>query len=166
MGRDANEGLKGGNLVCIDATRKGDMKSGEWLWSYKINRSASTVSVADGLVYAVDFSCTVFCFDAETGKKYWEYHCVPDSEVSSGWKGRGFCYASPLVADGKLFIRSLKKLYIFATGREARLLGKVDISEGDDGYATPCAVGNTLLLSSVKRLWAVQDKGAVAPAPK
>ena len=90
---------------------------------------------------------------------------MPDSEISSGWNGRGFCYASPLVADGKLFIRTLKKLYIFATGREARLLGKVDISAGDDGYATPCVVGNTLVVSSGKQLWAVEDKGAAAPAP-
>ena len=164
LGRDANEGLQGGNLVCIDATRKGDMKSGEWLWSHKINRSASTVAVADGLVYAVDFGATVYCFDAETGKKYWEYLCVADP--SSGWAGVGHCYASPLVADGKLYIRTLKKLFVFATGREARLLGKVDISGGDEGYATPCAVGNTLFVSSGKQLWAVEDKGAVTPAPK
>jgi len=168
IGTDANGGKEGGNLVCIDATRKGDMKSGEWLWNYKMGRTASTVSIADGLVYVADFGATVYCFDAESGKKYWEYHCVPESEMASGWGGRGsdgsgHCYSSTMVADGKVFITTIKgALYILATGREPKLLGKVDL--GSQDYATPSAVGNTLLVPSGKYLWAVQDKGAVAPA--
>ena len=159
IGEDPTFGPGRGNLVCIDATRKGDFNSGQWLWNYKdMGRSISTVSIADGLVYACDGNSTVHCLDAETGKKYWEYKCL-DAETGNN----NHCWASTMVADGKVFVATRKGLFILATGRESKLLGKVKLPE--DCHATPCAVDKMLFVCAHKHLWAVEDKGVVAPAP-
>ena len=160
IGEDPTFGPGHGNLVCIDATRKGDFTDGQWLWNYKgIGRSISTVSIADGLVYACDTTATVHCLDAETGAKYWEYHCA---NAETGKNNE--CWASTLVADGKVFVASRKGFYILAAGRQPKLLGEVKLPS-EDCHATPCAVDKTLLVCSHKHMWAVEDKGAVAPAP-
>lgn len=162
IGQNAVLGTGRGNLVCIDATRKGDLKAGQWLWNYDgIKRSVSTVSIADGLVYACDVTATVHCLDAQTGQKYWAYPCL-DAETG---RNTNVCWASTVVADGKVFIVTRKGLFILATGREPKLLGTVKLTS-INCYATPCAAGKTLLVCDSKHLWAVEDQGAVAPAPK
>ena len=69
-----------------------------------------------------------------------------------------------MLADGKLFIPTASgTVFVLATGQEAKLLGKVNLAE--ECHATPCVAGTALLLCGNKHLWAVEDKGAVAPAP-
>src|SRR5258706_8394231 len=58
----------------------------------RMNRSISTVAVAEGLAFAPDFSGYLHCFDAKTGKLYWTH----DTE-SAMW-------GSPMVAGGKVFL--------------------------------------------------------------
>ena len=114
IGQNANFGPGRGNLVCIDATRKGDLQAGQWVWNYDgIKRAISTVSIADGLVYACDVAATVHCLDAQTGQKYWAYPCL-DAETG---QNTNVCWASTVVADGKVFLVTHKGLYVLATGR-------------------------------------------------
>ena len=67
--------------------RTGSSKSKE-----RMNRSISTVTVADGLAFAPDFSGYLHCFDAKTGKLYWTH----DTEAAM--------WGSPMIADGKVFL--------------------------------------------------------------
>ena len=86
IGQDPEHGPGVGNLVCLDA-------KGKQVWNYsKINRSLSTLAVAYGLVFASDFSGFVYCLDAKTGEEYW----IHDT--------KGHIWASPFVADGKVYI--------------------------------------------------------------
>ena len=86
IGQDPEHGEGIGNLSCVDA-------KGKEVWSYrKINRSMSTLAIADGLLFAADFSGFVYCLDAKTGEEYW----IHDT--------KGHIWSSPLVADGKVFI--------------------------------------------------------------
>ncbi|MEM9382011.1 MAG: PQQ-binding-like beta-propeller repeat protein, partial [Planctomycetota bacterium] len=86
IGQDPEHGPGVGNLVCVDAT-------GKQVWNYsKINRSLSTLAVADGMIFASDFSGFVYCLDAMTGEEHW----VHDT--------KGHIWASPFVADGKVYI--------------------------------------------------------------
>src|SRR5213079_1742856 len=39
----------------------------------RMNRGLSSVAVADGLVFAPDFSGYLHCFDAKTGEHYWTH---------------------------------------------------------------------------------------------
>ena len=67
-GQDPEHGEGVGCLVCLDATKKGDLTQTGILWDYKgIKRSISSVSIdpATGLLFIGDFSGFVHCLDAE-----------------------------------------------------------------------------------------------------
>ena len=144
VGRDAAMGRGRGALQCIDATMTGDITSSGKLWTYQgLDWSPSTVSIADGLLYIADAAGRLHCLDAESGRCYWvhETHC-------------GMLLGSTLVADGKVYMPGSKGLYVFAAGKEARLLSKVNV--GAAIYSTPVAANGTLYIASNKGwLWAV-----------
>jgi len=86
IGQDPEHGEGVGNFVCIDA------KTGNKVWNNRIDRTISTCSVADGLVYVADYSGFLRCFDAADGTLYWEYDTVAP------------IWGSTLVADGKVYL--------------------------------------------------------------
>src|ERR1051325_4324131 len=95
IGQDPEHGEGVGRLVCVDATKTGDITKTGLIWDFKeIHRSISTVSIDPdtGLLFIADFSGFVFCLDAETGKKYWEYDM------------KAHMWGSTLVADGKVYV--------------------------------------------------------------
>ena len=135
-----------GHLVCIDATKTGNITKTGCIWSYdKINQSISTVAIADGLVYAMDESRGVHCLDADTGQCYWTSH-------------GGTGYNSPLLVDGKLFVGGS----VLAAGKELKLLSTEKPLTPNmlfSNYSTPCAANGVLFTVIGKRLWAICDKG-------
>lgn len=110
-GRDPKHGYGRGALTCIDATGEGDITESGLVWRFdEIGRSISTVAIADNLVYAADLAGVLYCLDADTGECYWQY----DTE-SETW-------ASPIVADNKIYLNATKAFFIFAAGKEKHLL--------------------------------------------
>jgi len=151
IGQDPMHGRGRGLLHCIDASKTGDITESGCVWSYDaIERSIASVAIADGLLYAVDVAGRVHCLEAATGEPLWLYETGSET------------WATPLVADGKVFIGNKRRLEVFATGREPRLLA--EISLGTASYGTPVAVNNTLFVASLKKLWAVET-GADLPEP-
>ena len=72
IGQDPEHGEGVGRLVCVDASKSGDITKTGLIWDFKeIHRSISTVSIdpTNGLLFIGDFSGFVYCLDAETGKK-------------------------------------------------------------------------------------------------
>jgi outer membrane protein assembly factor BamB len=130
-------------LQCIDATRTGDITRDGLIWSYPLERHCcSTPAVHDGLVYAADCSGKVHCVDRRTGRGLW----VHDAE--------GTIWASPLVADGKLYIGTRKgDFWILAAGREKRVLSSVRLPDGV--ISTAVAANGTLYVGTMGRLYAV-----------
>jgi outer membrane protein assembly factor BamB len=144
IGQDPRHGRGRGMLQCIDATGHGDISASGRIWSYdKLDRSLSTVSIADGLLYVADRPGVVHCLDAATGHCYWTYDT--HAEI----------WGSTLVADGKLYVGSKKGLWILAAGREAKVLGQVRL--GSPVWSTPVAANGVLYVASQKYLWAVQN---------
>jgi outer membrane protein assembly factor BamB len=86
---------------------------GRPVWSAPINRSLSTVAVADGLVYAADSSGKLTCLDAQTGAVVWE------REI-----GKCNWCCSPVVVDGKVYVIVDRYLVVMAAGREPRELSR------------------------------------------
>ena len=133
IGRDPAHGRGRGALHCIDARGEGDITTSGRVWTYQgLDRTLSTVSVAGGLVYISDVAGRLHCVDADTGQCYWihDTDCetwgstlVADGKVYmpttkglwvlatgkelkvlSHLKLGGRVYASPVVANGTLYV--------------------------------------------------------------
>ncbi|SKB06494.1 Outer membrane protein assembly factor BamB, contains PQQ-like beta-propeller repeat [Prosthecobacter debontii] len=115
IGQDPEHGEGVGMLSCIDPKGSGDI-SGKAVWTFKgIERSISTPAVKDGLVYTADYTGRVFCLDAKTGEEYWKFDT------------KGHIWASPLIADGKLYIGNEEgELFILAEGKELKEIQTIE----------------------------------------
>ena len=154
IGGEPNHGSKGnrGRLVCIDATRTGDVTSGGLIWSYdELNATLTTVAIADGLLFVIDEASVVHCLDADSGRKYWTYKLKSD---------RGLLTSALVVADGKVFVGKS----ILAASKTLKLLSSIEGSAATSSTNTPCVANGVLYTVYDKRLWAVQDKGDKKPA--
>ena len=152
IGQDPMHGRGRGLLHCIDASQKGDITHSGCVWTYDgIERSISSVAVNGGLLYVNDLAGHVHCLDEKTGKPYWVY-----STNAETW-------STPLVADGKVYIGTKKKLVALAAGKELKVLSEIQL--GSSAYATPVAANGTLFVCSQSYLWAVQ-KGAKAASSR
>ncbi len=87
----------GGSALAIKAGGRGDVAESHVLWRANGSSLVSSPVVAGGKVYWV--SGTVHCLDAATGKEI-----VKAARIA----GNGRPYSSPLLADGKLFVMSIK----------------------------------------------------------
>jgi outer membrane protein assembly factor BamB len=99
--------------------------------NYYFGRSMSTCAVHDGLCYTADLNGYVYCFDARTGKKYWEHDTAAD------------IWTSPFYADGKVFIGNDDgTMFVFRHGKEKKLLAEIEM--GGKVRALPVAVNGVL----------------------
>ncbi len=152
VGQDPMHGRGRGILNCIDATQTGDITHTGCVWTYEgLERTIASVSIHDGLLYATDLAGHVHCLDEKTGKPCWVYDTAAET------------WASPLVADGKVFVCTKKKLVTLAAGKELKILSEVPL--GSAAYATPVAANGTLYVCSQSYLWAVQKGAKPAPTP-
>jgi outer membrane protein assembly factor BamB len=142
IGRDPAHGRGRGALHCIDARGRGNITTSGRLWTYQdLDRSLSTVSVADALVYVSDVGGRLHCLDADTGQCYW----IHDTHAET--------WGSTLVADGKVYMPTAKGLWVLASGKELRLLGRITV--GGPLYASPVAANGTLYVATTQGwLWA------------
>jgi outer membrane protein assembly factor BamB len=143
-GQDPENGDGVGNLSCIDASKTGDVTQSGKVWTFDgIGRSLSTVSIADGLVYAADYAGKVHCRDAKSGEVKWEH----DTE--------GRVWGSTLVADRKVYVGTEERvLHVLAAGAEDRKIGEIEL----DGpvYSTPVVANGVLFVSTDKTLFALR----------
>jgi outer membrane protein assembly factor BamB len=131
-------------LKCIDATRTGDITSNGVFWSYPLQKHVlSTAAVSQGLVFIADCGRTFHCIEAKSGKACW-------TEAI-----RGEAWASPLVADGKVYLGTRSgAFYIFAASREKHLLSTLDL--GAPISSTTTAANGVLYVATMTHLYAVQ----------
>ncbi|MCZ6836455.1 MAG: PQQ-binding-like beta-propeller repeat protein [Planctomycetota bacterium] len=145
IGQDPEHGEGAGNLVCIDPTKTGNSTESGMVWQFdQINRSVSTPSIVDDLVYVADYSGFVYCLDADTGELYWKH-----DTMSHIW-------GSTLVADGKVFIGNEDGyLTILKTGKEKELLGEIDMMSPI--YSSPVAANGVLYVQTHTHLFAIKE---------
>lgn len=145
IGQDPEKGDGVGALSCIDGTKTGDITESGRVWQFTdIQRSMSTASVADGLVYIGDYAGFVYCLDANTGKELWKH----DTE--------GRLWGSTLLADGKVYVGNENGiLTVLAAGREPKKLGEIDFQS--TLYSTPVAANGTLYVATDKHLYALRQ---------
>jgi outer membrane protein assembly factor BamB len=171
VGQDPEHGAGIGHLWRIDATKTGDISSeiGEIgkpgepnknsgaIWHYGgadedgnevFGRTLSTVSIADGCVYAADLSGFVHCVDFKTGKRKWVHDLL-----ASVW-------GSTMVVDGNVLIGNEdgKLTVLKAGGDEAKVTGEFETVNYASIYSTPTIVGDVMYLTDRNRLYAIKIK--------
>ncbi|HTL16231.1 MAG TPA: PQQ-binding-like beta-propeller repeat protein [Patescibacteria group bacterium] len=137
-------------LKCIDATKTGDSTTNGLIWSYVLEKHVmGTPAVLDGMVFIADCGRKFHCVDAGNGKAYWT------SDIN------GEAWASPLAADGKVYIGTRSgNFYVFAISREMKLLSSCEL--GQPISSTAAAANGVLYVATMNRLYAVQA-GANSP---
>jgi outer membrane protein assembly factor BamB len=145
IGGDPNHGGEcKGRIVCIDATKTGEVAEKARIWSYAgLNQSVSTVAVADGLVFVADNTWMVHCMDADNGHCYWTHPARPG----------GTCFSSPLVADGKVYIGKT----ILSADKKLKVLDGIKSGQHTE-YSSHCAANGVVFAVIGKRLWAIGCK--------
>ncbi|MGE3844724.1 MAG: PQQ-binding-like beta-propeller repeat protein [Vicinamibacterales bacterium] len=143
-GQDPEHGEGVGHLYAIDGTKRGDITKSGLVWHFdKIRRSVSTAAIADGLLYISDFSGFLHCIDANTGQEYWVHDVLAavwgspmvidgkvylgdeDGDVVVLQHGKEMkvlhemnmgsaVYATPVPANGTLFLNNRTKLFALA----------------------------------------------------
>jgi outer membrane protein assembly factor BamB len=112
---------------------------------YIYGRTMSTCAVHDGLVYAGELAGFLHCLDAKTGKVYWVHDL------------KGALWGSPYLVDGKIYIGTEDgDVYMFAHGKEKKLVAKVDMAE--PVRSTPIVANGVLYVMTERNLYAIQKK--------
>ena len=140
IGEDPSHGAGKGCLVCIDAT------TGTVKWRFRaMGRSVSTPCVIHNLVFAPDYGGVVHCLDASTGKVLWT--------SDTGAK----IWASPLVADGKLYVGTERsEVWVYQAGPVKKLLSRNRM--GGAIHASPIAANNVLYITTQNWLYAINNR--------
>jgi outer membrane protein assembly factor BamB len=145
-GQDPEHGEGVAHAYAIDGTKRGDITETGRIWHYqKIRRSISTPAIKDGLIYMADFSGFLHCLDLKTGEPYWVHDMfaaiwgspiIIDDKVYLGdedgditilehgkelkvvgeFNMGSSVYATPVPANGALFIMNRNQLYALAEG--------------------------------------------------
>jgi outer membrane protein assembly factor BamB len=133
-------------LKCIDAAKTGEITKEGLVWSAPLDKHCmSTPAVYGGLVFIGDSGRKIHCLDADTGREFWTHQT------------RGEIWASPLVADGKVYVGTLRgDLWVLAAAREKKVLGHMDLGEPING--TPVAANGTLYITTMQRLLAIKAR--------
>ena len=141
IGQDPEHGDGVGMITCLDA-------KGKTVWTTPIDadesvgRSISTMSVADGLVYAAEYKGDIHCFDAVTGKQYWKYET--QSRI----------WGSTLVADGKVWIGTEDgELHILKTGKELKPINTVEFPAPI--YSSAVVANNVVYIATQTHIYAI-----------
>ncbi|MBI3417492.1 MAG: PQQ-binding-like beta-propeller repeat protein [Verrucomicrobia bacterium] len=152
VGQDPEHGEGVGHLVCIDATKTGDITKTGTIWDYKgIHRSISTASIDPdtGLLFIGDFSGFVYCLDAETGKVYWIHDM------------KAHMWGSTFVADGKVFVGDEDGDFcVLAASKEKKVLSESNF--GAPIYSTPIVANGVMYVGTQTHLFALHDSAAAA----
>ncbi len=130
-------------LKCIDATGQGDMTSTGEVWSYEVSKHCvATPAIDRGLVFIADCGRMIHCIDGQTGKALWTH------------TAKGDLWASPLVADGKLYVGTRRREFlIFKATRDKELLAEIKLDSAM--AASPSAANGVLYVASMNKLYAV-----------
>jgi outer membrane protein assembly factor BamB len=143
-GQDPEHGEGVGHLYCIDGTKRGDLTKDGLVWHFdKIRRSISTGALHEGLLYYSDFSGFLHCLDAKTGKELWQHDMFaaiwgspvvidgrvylgdedgdvvvlqagPEKKLIAEMNMGSSVYATPVPANGALFIMNRNQLFALA----------------------------------------------------
>ena len=177
-------GGRDGQTVAVKADGKGDVTATNIKWSENMQGGIGTPVLHDGKIYSVSRE-VVTCIDAATGEELLKKRletpveeakqevaeAAPPAEAQGeggrggrrGGRGGGFMnqsYASPVIADGKLYFMTRAGLcYVFTLGEELEQVATNKFgSDEADFSATPAISDGEIFIRSSKKLYCVAAK--------
>jgi len=149
----------GGNrspgTVAIRAGGKGDVTKTHVIWTSTRGPDFGTPVIDGGYLYYATSRGVAVCLNAKTGEQVYEERLqVP--------QGSARVYASPVLADGKLFIptRTTGTVVLAAKPVFAQLALNLVASDRTDFSATPMIMGNQVILRSNWGLYCFAASGS------
>ena len=141
--------LQNSTCVAVKAGGRGDVTKTHTLWQKTFGSVVPSLVFHDGHVYWADGS--VNCLKADDGSVVYKERLKPNSER---------IYASPLLADGKLyFVSRTKGTFVVEAGPKFKLLAHNVLDPDDSVFNGSPAVSNSqLLLRSDRYLYCIGDK--------
>jgi outer membrane protein assembly factor BamB len=138
---------RGNTLTGIRLGGKGDVTKTHVLWTKTgLGADVPTPAALDGKVYLCTDRGGLSCLDIHSGKVLWD---------GQAEKNRNAFSASPVVADGKIYItREDAKTFVLEQGSQFKLLG-ANTLEGEFVVATPVFVDGHVLIRSAERLYCI-----------
>ena len=116
----------------------------DWIGEDGIPDITSPVSNGE-LVFVVDSSGMMTCYDAKDGKKQWEQDLAQE------------CNASPSIAGNRVYVFTRKgTMLVVEAGREFKELGRSAL--GEPVFASPAFAGNRIFVRGVKHLICIEGK--------
>ncbi len=147
-------GYRSSGSIALKAGGRGDVTKTHLVWTSRTSSYVATPLLHDGHLYWIDDKGLAFCSDAATGREVYKERV---REITSG--GRPV-YASPVVADGKVYVvtRHDGTIVLPAAPRYEVLAHNVFAGDDSDCSGTPALVDGQLLLRSGKYLYCVGDE--------
>ena len=142
-------GFRDPNLMAIKLGREGDLTgTGAIVWQNQRGNSYTPSPVlADGKLYVLADNGMLSCFDARTGKPYYQQQRLP--------KPYSF-KASPVAAGGKLYLAAEDgDVIVVKMGEKFEVLA-TNTLEGQMFIATPAIVGGEIYLRGQNTLFAIK----------
>ncbi len=138
---------RGRTLTAIRLGGKGDVTRSHVLWTKDgLGADVPTPAALDGRVYVCTDRGGLSCLDVHSGKVLWE---------GQAEKNRNAFSASPVIADGKIYItREDGKVFILELGKEFKLIGSNGL-DGEFVVATPVFVDGRILIRTAERLYCI-----------
>ena len=100
---------------------------------------------AGELLYVATSYGVIACYDTKTGEKYWEH------ESDAGF------YASPVIADGKLYALDMDGvMHIFRDDKEKQLIGQPTL--GETTVATPALANGRVYIRGADNLYCIGNQ--------
>jgi outer membrane protein assembly factor BamB len=143
-------GRSGGSLA-VRTGGKGDVTNTHRLWTGKKGSNVSSPILHEGHLYWMHDNLGIaYCAEAKTGKIVYEVRV--EGNV-------GQVYASPVMADGKLYyISRAGRVFVVAADPKYELLGVNDLRDAIKFNASPAITENRLYLRSDRFLYCVGRK--------
>ncbi|MBX7106212.1 MAG: PQQ-binding-like beta-propeller repeat protein [Gemmataceae bacterium] len=147
-------GFQTKGTLAVKVGGSGDVAAKNLLWSVSKSSYVPTPVLHGGLLMNVNEDGFAVCQNAETGKTVYD-----ERLAVKGVGGRGSrpFYASPVLADGRLYAVSRQAgMFVLRAGDKFELLHQNPPLDDSDFNATPAVVGKQLLLRSNKFLYCLE----------
>jgi outer membrane protein assembly factor BamB len=143
-------GRSGVAAVAVRAGGRGDVTQTHRLWTSQKGSNVSSPIIHAGHLYWMHDSLGIaYCAEAKSGKIVYEERVAQAGQV----------YASPVLADGKLYYVSRSgRTFVLAAGPKYELLAVNSLGDTSTFNASPAVAGDRLLLRSDRFLYCLGGK--------